>query len=293
MQTNEFIAYLEMSGKSPLTIKAYKHDLRLFTEFMRQKKVTDDTVTPAFIINFLGKSIGSSSKARQLACLKSYYKFMEKIYEVEKNPARLIDINFNKNRALPSFLSQDEVMLLINAPDTSSLEGLRNKMIFELLYSGGLRVSELINLKLTDIDFNEGQVKVLGKGNKERYIPMPERTLDLIQAYISRKSDGSNGGNGRLINLTVVRIFQLIKEYAQKIGLTKHISPHTIRHTFATHLLDNGADLRVVQELLGHANISTTQIYTHLTTERLKSAYNNAHPLSDYSPRLKAGALEN
>ena len=278
MKIKEFIDYLKMSEKSLLTITAYSHDLNQFAGFIRQKKVTDSQITPAVILEFLGSIQGNgSSKARRLATLKSYYKFMEKIYAVEKNPARLIDINFNKHKSLPSFLSEDEVMSLINAPDTSSLEGLRNKMIFELLYSEGLRVSELINIKLADINFNEGMIKILGKGNKERYIPVPKRTLALVQLYVS--SNG-NGKNLLLINLSVVRVFQIVKEYAKKIGLTKKISPHTLRHTFATHLLDGGADLKVVQELLGHTSIATTQIYTHITNKRREEAYQMAHPLN-------------
>lgn len=281
MKIKEYIQYLEVLERSNNTIIAYKHNIVKFKEFLDKKKVTDTQVTPAIILEFLGlqENNASQTKAQKLATLKSYYQYLERVHDIKKNPTRMINTTFSKRKMLPTFLTESETITLINAPDKA-----RDRLILELLYSEGLRVSELVNIKLSDIDFTNQQVKVLGKGNKERFIPIPTRTIDLIKTYIGNKKINFTV---KLIDLSVVRIWQLIKEYAKKVGLTKKISPHTMRHTFATHLLDNGADIRVVQELLGHANINTTQIYTHLTSARITNAYMQAHPLERKGGEIK------
>jgi integrase/recombinase XerC len=236
------------------------------------------------------KQICKNSISRKIATLRSLYRFLEKRTIIGSNPARTVR-SPRLQRKLPKFIEYESILKLLNAPDKHSLLGLRDRAILELLYSSGLRVSELVGLHLTDIDFLGEVVHILGKGKKERIVPVGANAITAIQNYIDKRNKwvaaNNKGGNtilflnrqGGKINTRSIR--RKLNKYLKIAGLDPDISPHTLRHSFATHLLNNGADLRSVQEMLGHKSISTTQIYTHLTTAGLKKSYENAHPRND------------
>jgi len=181
---------------------------------------------------------------------------------------------------LPNFLTVGEINLILSSTDTSKISGLRDRAILELLYSSGLRISELTTLSKTDVDYFSGTVKVMGKGGKQRLVPVGDIALDIIRKYLKMRNDSSAvlfAGN-KLQKLSARCIQKMLKKYLKKAGITKKITPHSLRHTFATHLLDNGCDLRSVQEMLGHKNLATTQIYTHVTSQMMKKIYDKVHP---------------
>lgn len=293
---DEFLVYLKIErNSSHHTQRAYKADLYLTDEFI--KKITnkktelgDSKVNTSIIRQYLGylqkENYSRKSIARKLAALRTYFKFLCKKGYFKTNPAKSI---FTPKLAqkLPTFLYQKEILELLQAPDDSTVLGLRDRAILEMLYSTGIRVSELVGVNLKDIDYPNEIVNVLGKGDKERFVPIGSYALAAIEKYLDKrwqllKKDQFeeealflNCKGGRLTSRGVRFI---VNKYIHRMSISKHVSPHTLRHTFATHLLDAGADLRVVQELLGHASLSTTQIYTHLTKERLKSVYDKAHP---------------
>ncbi|HIL94179.1 MAG TPA: site-specific tyrosine recombinase XerD, partial [Cycloclasticus sp.] len=220
-----------------------------------------------------------------LSSLKRFFVYAVREGKVVEDPSAIIEAP-KLGRGLPSTLSEGEVESLLHAPDTSTALGFRDRAMLELLYASGLRVSELVGLKLTEINFRQGLVRVTGKGNKDRLVPVGEEALDWLQNFMlqwrleilaERKTDfvfPTNRGTG----MTRQAFWHLIKRYAAKAGVNKVISPHTLRHAFATHLLNHGADLRVVQLLLGHSDLSTTQIYTHIAKERLKDIHEKFHP---------------
>lgn len=262
--------YLEMTGKvvSPLNLNT-KH-LRDFVEYL----------------NELGAS--PFSQARILSGIKGFYKYL--LYEdlIKKDPTTLID-GPKLGRKLPDTLDFHEIEKLLNAIDLSKPEGGRNRAMLEVLYSSGLRVSELVNLKIPNIYFDIGFLRVIGKGNKERLVPIGREAMKYLKSYLEEirvqvpiKKDFEAYAflNRRGKNLTRVMVFTVIKNLAKSIGLKKSISPHTFRHSFATHLLEGGADLRAVQEMLGHESITTTEIYTHLDRDYLKQVIREFHPRS-------------
>jgi tyrosine recombinase XerC len=220
--------------------------------------------------------------ARKLASLRSFFRFLRREGYIKSDPAA--DISSPKlDKKLPKFLDVGKINTLIEKPDTSNLGGMRDRAILETLYSTGIRVSELVGLDMSDIDQIGGVVKVLGKGSKERIVPIGEKALDAIRKYNDKKDRRSRSRDAAFLNnrggrLTDRSVRRMIDKYIKACAIEEKISPHSLRHSFATHLLDRGADLRSVQELLGHMNLSTTQIYTHVTTERLKSVYDKAHP---------------
>lgn len=282
--------FLEFLGAeknaSPHTIKNYSIDLREFKEMIK-KEAGDITYLDirSFLAHLKDKSYSKSSISRKLACLRSFFKFLTRENVLKANPAAGIATPKREKR-LPHFLDLSEITALLEAPPRTTWEGKRDIAILETLYSSGLRVSELVGLNHDDLDFFSGLVRVRGKGKKERIVPIGQAALKAVQEYAQHKPPRErdsgfkkplylNRSGGRLTDRSVRRV---ILKHARKVALKKEVSPHMLRHSFATHMLDRGADLRSVQELLGHENLSTTQIYTHVTTKRLKEAYDAAHP---------------
>ena len=283
-----FLKFLESErNASPHTIKNYSVDLREFIESLGKKDLRTAHYLDirAFLAHLKNRNYSRNSISRKLACLRSFFKFLAREKVLATNPA--VDVASPKReKRLPKFLDPHEVLHLIEAPSQNSWAEKRDRAILETLYSSGLRVSELVGLNHEDVDFYSGLVRIRGKGKKERIVPMGQPALKAIQDYVqqkpSRDGDGPvkravfmNRAGGRLTDRSVRR---MINKYARRIARGKDVSPHMLRHSFATHMLDRGADLRSVQELLGHENLSTTQIYTHVTTKRLKEAYDAAHP---------------
>jgi integrase/recombinase XerD len=264
----KLVAYLEIKKQSTLPQQIKLTDLKNFIEW----------------INELG--LHARSQSRIISGLKSFYKFLLMDNQIEKDPSGLLE-SPKIGRKLPEVLSIMEIDQIIAAIDLSSPEGQRNKAIIETLYSCGLRVSELVNLKISNLYFSEGFIKVVGKGSKERLVPIGSKAIKEIELYytyrnqlttIDKTSQNIVFLNRRGKQLTRVMIFTIIKRLAEKAQIHKTISPHTFRHSFATHLIDGGADLRAVQEMLGHESIITTEIYTHLDREYLRDAIIQFHP---------------
>jgi tyrosine recombinase XerC len=284
---NKFIDYLEnQKNYSKYTIKSYKKDITQFIEFLKEKKIFDfEKVEYEDFINFIGKLKSSNLKektiGRKVASLKSFYKFLVMRKYIKKNPALLIKSPKIPEK-LPNFLTYSEIFKILEMPfDKKNWQFLRDKAILEVLYSTGIRVGELVNLKLDDINFVDEVIKVRGKGKKERIVPIGKPALNCLIEYIEKRPNKKEKFlflNKYGKKLTERSVERLVKKYSKISGINKNVTPHTIRHTFATHLLDRGADLRTVQELLGHERITTTQIYTHLTVEKLKELYEKFHP---------------
>jgi tyrosine recombinase XerC len=278
----KFLRYLEIEkNASAHTLTNYKLDLEEFRDFLKDIEI--DRVDYLFVRKYLAhlkeKGLSVRSVSRKLSALRSFFRFLIKEGYLKFNPTDAI-LSPKQEKPLPKFLTEEDAARLVEAPDTATCPGLRDRAILETLYSTGMRISELVGLKEDDVDFISGTVKVQGKGKKERLLPVGDRALRAIRNYLEKRNVAS-----RVIFLNKNKtrfgargIRKMLDRYILKISLKEHISPHTLRHSFATHLLDRGADLRSVQELLGHVNLSTTQIYTHLTTERLKSVYEKAHP---------------
>jgi len=276
-------------GLSDNTISAYKTDLKLFSKWIkgRDKQLLncESSDISSYLAYRLGQGISARSSARFLSSLKRFYIYYVREGRVLEDPAAVIDAP-KLGRSLPSTLSEEDVESLLEAPDILTAIGYRDRAMLELLYASGLRVSELVGLKLSEINFRQGLVRVTGKGDKDRLVPIGEEALVWLQDFIEcwrldilgeRQTDSvfpTNRGTG----MTRQAFWYLIKRYAVKAGITKSLSPHSLRHAFATHLLNHGADLRVVQLLLGHSDLSTTQIYTHIAKERLKDVHEKFHP---------------
>ncbi len=287
---DEFYQFLTLErGLSQHTIAAYASDLNKFQDYLSQKGIKDFTEVQTeeiegFMYWLTLKRLSPRSRARILATIKTFFRFLVLTQRLESSPAVLIETpRFAKK--LPQVLSLEEVERLLEQPDISQPKGLRDKAMLELLYATGLRVSELVLLKLNQINLEVGYVSVMGKGAKERLIPMGRKAQQVLTQYL--KHGRSNllkkpspylfiGYRGR--PLTRQGFWEIIKRYVLKSGINKHISPHTLRHSFATHILERGADLRSVQTMLGHSSITTTQIYTHVTEKRLKEFYVRYHP---------------
>jgi tyrosine recombinase XerC len=278
----KFLSYLEIEKNySPHTILNYKIDLEEFFDFLGSIKF-NDVDYPAlrrYLAQIRQKNLKPRTVARKLSCLRSFFKYMQREGIVDKNPAVLL-VTPKLDKPLPHFLTEEEAVRLIESPNTDKLAELRDRAIFETLYSTGIRVSELVGMNVESVDGIGNVIRVMGKGRKERIVPIGEKAVDAIHRYCeSRKIRTSalflNKSGKRLTDRSVRNI---INKYIQRESGKQHVSPHMFRHSFATHLLNHGADLRSVQELLGHVNLSTTQIYTHLTTEKLKNVYDKAHP---------------
>jgi tyrosine recombinase XerC len=286
----KFLKHLEIEkNASPHTLSNYKRDIQQFIDFLGNNQNTDvlhagTNKVRAWLAQFISKKYDKSTRSRKLSSLRAFYKFIVREGYVKANPVTGIS-GPKLDKKLPSFLDKSQVIRLLESPEYDKPGGSRDRAILELLYSSGIRVSELTGLDNSDVDFIGESVKVRGKGKKERLVPMGRPCALALRKYLEeKKKDGKNTDNKavftnksgkRLTTRTVQRIMQ---KYMKKSALPGHISPHSLRHTFATHMLDAGADLRSVQELLGHESISTTQIYTHITPERLKEVYDKAHP---------------
>lgn len=283
---DKFINYLKIEKNvSNHTIINYKIDLKAFSLFLGESDIdaVDHLALRRFLAELRGKNYSKRTIARKLASLRSFFKFLFREGHIKSNPITAIS-SPKLDKKLPKFLDIGKVTKLILSPDVRTEHGLRDRAILETLYSCGIRVSELVGLDIDDVDFISGVIKVLGKGRKERMVPIGDMALSSIRKYTEGKRDGRvkgksavflNSRGGRLTDRSVRRV---IDKYIHACSIEEKISPHSLRHSFATHLLDKGADLRSVQELLGHMNLSTTQIYTHVTMERLKNVYDKAHP---------------
>ena len=286
-----FISYLSVErGLSTNTQEAYSRDLARYLDYLEQLgRMVPASVTSADIAAFLGRlktdGIGPRSRARCLSAIRMFHKFLMIENYVDANPASIIEAPRTLHK-LPEFLSTGEVDALLSACAGSSDENIRDLAMLELLYATGLRVSELVGLKLREVNLDSGYLMTLGKGNKERLVPIGESACQRVNDYLGGvRYRLDPAGQNRFLFLSRLgdamsrqAFWNIIKKRAYQAGISKNISPHTLRHSFATHLLENGADLRSVQVMLGHADLSSTQIYTHVTRERLKRLHQQIHP---------------
>jgi integrase/recombinase XerD len=274
-------------GLSDNTLSAYGSDLKLFAKWLKDKDITtvDETTIKSFLANRQQQGITSRSSARIVSCLRRFYGYLLREGKISIDPTQLIDAP-QLGRTLPDSLSETDVELLLNAPEITDKLGFRDRTMLEMLYATGLRVSELVELKFGQINFRQGCVRIVGKGDKERLVPVGEEAMDWTERYLNTARQAILGNRqsdylfvtSRGTSMTRQAFWHIIKRYAALAGIDKHLSPHTLRHAFATHLLNHGADLRVVQLLLGHSDLSTTQIYTHIAQQRLKALHTQHHP---------------
>lgn len=285
---DKFLKYLEIEKNASLnTIINYKIDLNQLKYFFSVINIVsferiDYKVLREYLIYLKKKNYSKASIARKIASLKAFFEFLIKENYFKTNPASYL-ITPRLEKKLPNFLDIKEIFSLLESP-TDNFLGIRDKAILETLYSTGIRIKEFVGLNINSIDFFNGIINILGKGRKQRLVPIGDVAIDSINKYLNiREKLHPKDKNALFLNrwgkrLTERGVRKLINRYVKKIKLEKNVSPHTFRHTFATHLLDRGADLRSVQELLGHVNLATTQKYTHITPERLRRAYMKAHP---------------
>lgn len=287
----EYLDYLTVErGLAKNTLQAYRRDLLQFENYLKKRGIAswseiEQKNILAFLMYLQGQGQTSNSISRKLAAIKSFFRFLALEKNLKNNPAELLS-SPKLERKLPRVLELKEVEELLNAPKGQTAIALRDKAMLEVLYATGIRVSELVSLTLPEVNLSLGYLKCFGKGSKERIVPLGSLAQMAVSLYLEKgrasllKKATSNylflNQQGK--SLTRQGFWKIIKKYAQKSGITKAITPHTLRHSFATHLLENGADLRSVQEMLGHVDISTTQIYTHLTKQKLKQIYDSTHP---------------
>ncbi|WP_456325801.1 site-specific tyrosine recombinase XerD [Desulfonauticus submarinus] len=282
---------LAIRGLSPQTVKSYLQDLECFILFLEEKNIIQlseisEDILFLYLIFLRQKGLKSRSLARHLASLRNFFGYLQENNVLEENPAIFLE-NPKLPKLLPKVLSLEEVKTLLSIPNCSTSLGFRDRTILEILYAGGLRVSELINLKVLDFDSSVGILKVLGKGNKERLVPLHTEAQGYLDEYLKnirplfKPKEPFIFLNRSGKKLSRQGVWKMIKKYALKANLSKDISPHILRHSFATHLLEGGADLRTVQILLGHADITATEIYTHINSLRLKQLYSTLHPRNE------------
>lgn len=293
---HQFIQYLSMEkNASTHTCRCYKKDLEEFENFLKNSNIKIDPFGQLEIekvdrfdirryLSFLHRKNRKSSIARKLSTLRSFYRYLIREKVISTNPAKVVSTP-KVEKPLPTTLTVDEAFRLMDSPKREEVEGgVRDRAILELLYSSGLRVGELVGLNFNDLDLTLGIIKVFGKGRKERIVPVGSKALDALKAYLEKRKDREANSplfiNSRGGRLTARSVDRIIKKYSQNSGIIRKVSPHTLRHTFATHLLDAGADIREIQEMLGHSNLSTTQRYIHLTPGKLMEVYDKAHPRS-------------
>ena len=285
---------------SPHTLRNYSSDLKQIYKFFVENKIAlngsgidlkkiDHLSIRRYLSSLLKKNNSRSSVARKLAVLRSFYKFLCREGLISKNIAKSVAI-LRQEKNVPSFLNIDEIVHLLKQPDRESPLGLRDKSILELFYATGIRISELVSLNIEDVKFDLRLIKIRGKGKKERIVPANETSINILNEYIKKRKKieiekkivltGTSPlfTNFRHKRITDRGIRNILDKYIRSGNIAKKVSPHSLRHTFATHLLDMGADLRIIQELLGHSSLSTTQKYSHVTTDRLMEVYDNAHP---------------
>ena len=288
---DQFLNYLLVEkGLSRATLESYSADLLRYADFMQQTgqdtvSAEDTALILKHLINLRNEGLGARSRARHLVSLRGFYRFLAHEKVLPLDPSKLVDLP-KTTLKLPDVLSQAEVQRLLNAPDGLKPSGLRDAAMLEVLYAAGLRVSELIHLKVQDVQLEAGFVRVMGKGSKERIVPIGQYAREKVLFYLEH-------ARGRMVKersspylfvaragrpLTRQGFWKLLRRYARAAGLFKKVTPHSLRHSFASHLLEGGADLRAVQVMLGHADISTTQIYTHVAKDRLKELHRRFHP---------------
>lgn len=291
----EYTYYIKLEKKlSDNTVEAYLRDLRQMAEYMerefniqRPEKITPEQVE-SFLADLYDRGIGKTSQARILSGIKSFFNYLLINDRIEELPTEFIDAP-KVGRKLPDVLSLEEIEAILSAIDLSTPLGHRNKAIIEMLYSCGLRVSELVTLRLSDLFFQDGFIRVIGKGDKQRLVPVSDSAVRLVKLYLEQRAEMKVDPrhadilflNNKGRALTRVMIFYIIRQAAAAAGVTREISPHTFRHSFATHLLEGGANIRQVQDMLGHESILTTEIYTHLDRENLRENLEKYHPLSE------------
>lgn len=283
---NKFIRYLEIErDASAHTRRAYRKDLEEFSKYVKTEPVNVDMIdVRGFIAEQIGKGLSKITVGRRLSSVRSFFKFLYREGYIKSNPSKLVS-NPKVPKLLPRFLSVDDVFSLIEKPEGMGFIPARDKAILELLYSSGLRVSELSGLNMDDINIKESLIKIRGKGKKERIVPVGSKAVDAIKSYTIERILLKSKDRALFLNRMGTRLTdrgarRIVVKYAKALSLHGRVGPHTLRHSFASHLLQGGADLRVIQELLGHSSLSTTQKYTHLDITHLMDIYDKAHPLA-------------
>jgi integrase/recombinase XerD len=299
----EFLGYLELErGLSRNTLEAYRSDLQQFGEFISRRGLDPLTITPPELASFISEladgrqghaSVAPATLQRKVACLRSFYRHLRRERMIDHDPAA--ELRGPRSRArLPQVLSRDEVVRLLAQPQGSTPGALRDRALLETMYACGLRASEVIGLELSELDLTSGIVRARGKGAKERIVPIGSKAVTSLHDYLERgrprlvglRDEACVFVNLRGSPLSRQGLYKIVQRHAASAGLAHRMSPHTLRHSFATHLLAGGCDLRSLQEMLGHADIATTQVYTHLSADRLRDVYFDAHPRAqiDRSP---------
>jgi integrase/recombinase XerD len=291
----DFLAYLELErGLSRNTLEAYRSDLMQFSAFLDREGIGALDVTRRHLNKFVTQlasggpdkpPVAPATVQRKVACLRSFYRHLRREEVIERDPTAELRAP-KRSQRLPHVLTRDEVQKLLSAPEGTDPAALRDRGILELMYACGLRASEAVGLEVSDVDLDAGVLRARGKGSKERLVPVGRQAVTALRAYLARgrpKLVGERAETRLFVNhrggaLTRQGLYKIVQRHARTAGLADRMSPHTLRHTFATHLLAGGCDLRSVQEMLGHADIATTQIYTHLSAGRLKDVYFDAHP---------------
>jgi len=286
-----FLTHIKVEkGLSSNTVSAYRRDMAKFAEFAKKRKLALENINRDDLVDFLAglyrQKLESKSVARHLVSLRSFFRFAQIQGLIPSDPSMNLE-SPKIRRALPGYLRLDEVERLLAQPDERMPLGLRDRAMLEVLYSSGLRVSELVGLRVSDLDTRVGCVRCIGKGDKERIVPIGKKALSIVEKYLRnarpRLLGKALGSPALFVNrrggaLSRVGVWKILSAYGRRAGLRVALTPHMLRHSFATHLLERGADLRSVQLMLGHADISTTQIYTHVVEERLKQVYKAHHP---------------
>lgn len=287
----DFIYYLAVEkGLAKNTLESYERDLKGFLSYLQKEAVGGvEEIKRSHILGYMAhlrsKGLAASTVSRSLASIRSFFHFLLKERYVQENPANDME-SPKQEKKLPKVLSMSEIDFLLNQPDESKTSGIRDKAMLELLYATGIRVTELIDLCINDVNTESGYIRCLGKGSKERIVPIGTLAIQKVKDYIGKgrpKMVKELNEQALFVNqhghrLTRQGFWKILKKYGRQAGINKEITPHTLRHSFATHLLENGADLRSVQEMLGHADISTTQIYTQVSKRKLRDVYERSHP---------------
>ena len=290
---DKFIRYLEIEkAVSSHTLRAYRKDLEIFFDYAKTEPEKIDMIdVRGFVAEQIKEGMNKTSVGRRLSCIRSFFKFLHREGYIKSNPAKLVS-NPKVSKLLPRFLSVDEVFSLVEKPEGIGFIPVRDKAILELLYSSGLRVSELSGLNIEDLNIKESLIKIRGKGKKERIVPVGSKAIDALKSYMIERMLLKSTDKALFLNrmgtrLTDRGVRRIVVKYARDLAMYGRISPHTMRHTFASHLIQGGADLRVIQELLGHSSLSTTQKYTHLDITHLMDIYDKAHPFAGEGENLK------
>jgi tyrosine recombinase XerC len=297
----DFLQYLsDQKRYSENTVIAYRTDLEQFFKFVQSALNTDTPslthINNRLIRDYLGHLLKSGfskrSIGRKLSAIKSFFKYLQRNRKIHKNPVQAVSAP-KKNRLLPTAISIEQARKLMELPPTDTFEGLRDRAILELFYGSGIRLGELLNLRINQLDLTNDQFRVVGKRQKERIVPLGSHAKSALMRYLEKRNEEiKNFEDPSIIfvsrkgrKLYPLAVQKMTKKYLSQLSEQSHLSPHVLRHTFATHLLDQGADITVVKELLGHENLSTTQVYTHVSKEHLKKVYLTAHPRADKFPK--------